>query len=166
MEIIIWTIIVLIIAIWYIIYLDVKWNKLKKELRRLGRQNLNLDNTNRELDINIQEKYKINKLLEKEYKRQVNIINWNASVMKKTFEDEIENLNFKIQNQDIDIKELKHKLHSEQVDSNNKGYARDKWKTKFDTLETTILGQNFWKDVVAKYKKTWKKIVKTYNESK
>jgi len=132
-------ILVTIIAIW-----KKNWKRFRKEISKL------------EWLLRIKEK---EFLLEQSIsERRLGEFNRNSSNQRKTFEDEIQWL-------ELNMTILKDKLHKEQIDSNNKQYARDKWKAKFEALTHTVESQNNWKYILGKYKHNWKKIMEVYNNN-
>ena len=95
----------------------------------------------------------------REYRDEKEVMNANASVLRKTFEDELAW-------EKLIIEQLKIKLHKEQIDSNNKELSREKWKAKFEALTHTVETQNNADHIFKKYKSNWKKIIDIYNSTK
>ena len=124
---------------------DLYINKLEKDKENLNNKILSLETTIENC-----------KTKEKETAKE---LKKNVEVMKQAFENEIDA-------QQNTLDDLRVRLHKEQIDSNNKEYSRDTWRKKFETLETVVEWQGFWKEILKKYRKNWKKITLAHNKAK
>ena len=95
---------------------------------------------------------------ERKMKDKIEEMNRNGSHQRQLLQDEIDSLI-------TYTKQLKSKIHSEQVRANDKWRSKELWKSKFETLTVTVLNQGFWKEIMAKYKRAFKKKILAYNES-
>lgn len=157
----VWLLIMIIVSVITITIANKEKNNLQKLLWKNGI-------TIHEKDIELSNLYKkirnkdaTIKTLNKAWNKSQKVyeeINKNMDLTKLTFENEIATL-------EEHIMILKSRLHSEQVDSNNKEYARDKWRKKFETMQNVVNSHWFWKELIKKYDKAWKVIILAYNKA-
>ena len=93
------------------------------------------------------------------YKNKLDEYTRNAQLKIWLLEDQIE------ENEEY-VGGIRAKLKAEQVDSNNKEKAREKWRAKFEALMHIVESENIWNHMIKKYKHNWKKIIEAYNKNK